>query len=160
REREKSRRTPIIFLTAYDSDQLTAEEAYALGAVDFLVKPLVSVILRAKVAGFVELFEKTQQVEKQAEQLRQVERREFERVLAQENARLRESEQRFARFMQHLPGLAWIKDLQGRYVYANDAAEKAFHTPRSELYGKTDAQIFSPETAAQFQANDQRALAS
>jgi hypothetical protein len=28
--------------------------------------------------------------------------------------------------MRHLPGLAWIKDLQGRYVYANDAAEKAF----------------------------------
>ena len=41
---------------------------------------------------------------------------------------LRASEQRFAGFMQHLPGLAWIKDLQGRYVYANDAAAKAFRT--------------------------------
>ena len=38
---------------------------------------------------------------------------------------LRQSEQRFARFMHHLPGLAWIKDLQGRYVYANDAAVKS-----------------------------------
>src|SRR5262249_22651099 len=35
---------------------------------------------------------------------------------------LRATEQRFAMFMQHLPGLAWIKDLKGRYVYANDAA--------------------------------------
>src|SRR5262245_3339562 len=35
---------------------------------------------------------------------------------------LRESEERFRRFMAHLPGLAWIKDAKGRYVFANDAA--------------------------------------
>jgi PAS domain S-box-containing protein len=73
---------------------------------------------------------------------------------------LRASEQRFARFAQHLPGLAWIKDLQGRYVYANDAAMKVFGTPREVLYGKTDDEIFPPATAAQFKANDRQALAS
>ena len=73
---------------------------------------------------------------------------------------LRESEQRFARFMQYLPGLAWIKDVQGRYVYANDAAERAFGTARAELYGKTDAQVFPPDTAAQFQRHDQQAMSS
>jgi PAS domain S-box-containing protein len=73
---------------------------------------------------------------------------------------VREREQRFARFMQHLPGLAWIKDLQGRYVYVNEAAEKVFSTPLLELYGKTDDQLFPPETAALFQANDRRALES
>ena len=71
---------------------------------------------------------------------------------------LRQSEERFARFMQHLPGLAWIKDVQGRYVYANAAAEKAFSTPREKLYGKTDQDIFPPEVAAQFKKNDERAL--
>jgi PAS domain S-box-containing protein len=73
-----------------------------------------------------------------------VERREFERRLAQENTRLRESEGRFARFMHHLPGLAWAKDVQGRYVYANAAAERAFGRPAAELYGKTDAEVFPP----------------
>src|SRR4051795_5188329 len=73
---------------------------------------------------------------------------------------LRESEQRFARFMQHLPGLAWIKDLRGRYVFANDAAEKAFRTPRAALYGKTDEEVFPPETAAKFKENDRQALAA
>src|SRR6185503_10083767 len=72
--------------------------------------------------------------------------------------KLRESEQRFTRFMQHLPGLAWIKDVDGRYVYVNDAAEKAFRTPRAELYGKSDQELFPPETAARFLANDRRAL--
>lgn len=73
---------------------------------------------------------------------------------------LRESEERFARFMRHLPGLAWIKDLEGRYIYANEAAEKAFGTPRDELYGRTDTEVFPPETAARFGENDRRALAS
>ena len=74
-------------------------------------------------------------------------------------AALRESERRFARFMQHLPGLAWIKDAEGRYVYANDEAERVFRTPRAELYGKTDEEVFPPETAAQFREHDRRALA-
>lgn len=71
---------------------------------------------------------------------------------------LRQSEERFARFMQNLPGLAWIKDMQGRYVYANAAAEKAFRTPHERLYGKTDADVFRPEVAAQFGKNDEQAL--
>jgi PAS domain S-box-containing protein len=73
---------------------------------------------------------------------------------------LYESDERFSRFMQHLPGLAWIKDTEGRYVYVNDAAAAAFQKPRDELYGKADSEIFSPEVAAMFRENDQKALAS
>ncbi|MGH6947061.1 MAG: PAS domain S-box protein [Kiloniellales bacterium] len=73
---------------------------------------------------------------------------------------LHESEQRFARFMQQLPGLAWIKDLEGRYVFANDAAQRAFLASHAQLYGRTDDEIFPPETAARFRDNDMRALAS
>jgi len=71
---------------------------------------------------------------------------------------LRESEQRFARFMHHLPGLAWIKDLHGRYVFANDAAQKAFRAHGEQLYGKTDDDVFPPATPAVFKANDERVL--
>jgi PAS domain S-box-containing protein len=75
-------------------------------------------------------------------------------------ASLQESEERFARFMRHLPGLAWIKDLQGGYVFANHAAERAFSTARKDLYGRTDEQIFPPETAAIFIRNDRSALSN
>ena len=71
---------------------------------------------------------------------------------------LEATEQRFSMFMENLPGLAWIKDLEGRYVYANEAAARAFRVPRAELRGKTDGEIFPPETAAQFRENDRRAL--
>ncbi len=72
----------------------------------------------------------------------------------------RESQERFVRFMQHLPGLAWIKDAGGKYVFANDAAHLAFRTTPAELYGKTDLQVFPPETARRFRENDETALSS
>jgi signal transduction histidine kinase len=89
RGRDRSRHTPIIFLTAHASPDFPVAEAYRLGAVDYLVKPLVPKILRAKVEGFVELFQKTERVRKQAERLRLLERRELEHRLAEEALRQR-----------------------------------------------------------------------
>src|SRR5437588_12126610 len=60
--------------------------------------------------------------------------------------------------MAHLPGLAWIKDGRGRYAFANDAALRAFGATRERLYGRTDEEVFPPETAEQFRENDRRAL--
>jgi PAS domain S-box-containing protein len=73
---------------------------------------------------------------------------------------LRNSEERFARFTRHLPGLAWIKDLDGRYLFVNDAVERAFQKSRWEICGRTDDEIFPPATAAQFCQNDRLALKS
>jgi len=87
RERDRSSRTPIIFLTAYESSQVQVFQGYALGAVDYLSKPIVPTVLRSKVAVFVELFEKTEQVKRQARQLYEGQRREHERGLAEEKRR-------------------------------------------------------------------------
>jgi PAS domain S-box-containing protein len=73
---------------------------------------------------------------------------------------LRRSEERFARFMQFLPGSAWIKDLNGRYVYANDAAVTIFDRSRESLYDKRDQEVFPAQVAAQFAENDRKALTS
>jgi two-component system, sensor histidine kinase and response regulator len=59
RGREQSRDTPIIFVTADDQD---AARGYSLGAVDFVHAPFVAEILRAKVAVFVELYRKNEDV--------------------------------------------------------------------------------------------------
>src|SRR5205085_3459326 len=66
----------------------------------------------------------------------------------------------FSRIMQNLLGLAWVKDVDGHYVYANDDAVKVFKTPREELYDRTDDEVLPPETAAQFKKNHQLALTS
>jgi len=75
-------------------------------------------------------------------------------------AALRVLDERFTRFMEAVPGLAWIKDGDGRYVYANDAALRAFQRSRNELYGRTDREVFPSATAEAFVANDGEALQS
>ncbi len=72
----------------------------------------------------------------------------------------RESEQRFAEFMEHLPGVAFLKDAAGRYLYVNGGFEQLLGLPRAEYLGKTDDQLWPAETAEQLRANDQRVLRS
>src|SRR6185312_14636627 len=66
RSREKSRNTPIIFLTADSTGGRHLSRGYSLGAVDYIVKPIEPDVLRSKVAVFVELFKKTREVQHQA----------------------------------------------------------------------------------------------
>ncbi len=69
RQRANSRHTPIIFVTAF-GDEMHAMRGYSLGAVDYILAPVIPEVLRTKVAVFVELFAKTRQTERQAESLR------------------------------------------------------------------------------------------
>jgi signal transduction histidine kinase len=87
RQRDRSRHTPIIFLTAYEENELSLFRGYSLGAVDFLIKPLVPEVLRSKVSVFVALRQMTEELTRQAELLRQNERREHERRLNEERQR-------------------------------------------------------------------------
>jgi PAS domain S-box-containing protein len=70
RAQESVRHTPIIFISAYESDDFPVAEAYKLGAVDYLTKPLVPEIVRAKVAGLVELHEQARLARRQSELVR------------------------------------------------------------------------------------------
>src|SRR3981081_952863 len=58
RERERSRHTPIIFLTGAYEDVHSVFRGYEAGAVDYIVKPLVPEILKSKISVFVELYNK------------------------------------------------------------------------------------------------------
>jgi signal transduction histidine kinase len=78
RQRARSKYTPIMFLTAYDNPDIPMVQAYATGAVDYLVKPFAPEVLRAKVRVFVELHQKTAQLQRQAEQLRDMQNKQFE----------------------------------------------------------------------------------
>lgn len=100
RQRQRSRHTPIIFVSAYGRDEQDVLSAYRLGAVDFLFKPVNVEILQSKAAVFVELQRRTAQLAQQAAQLRDHERREHERTL--EAARQRWNEEALRRRMDEL----------------------------------------------------------
>ncbi len=70
RQRERSRYTPIIFLTAFSTSDNLVLKGYSLGAVDYLNKPISPEILKSKVTVFVDLFKKTEEVKRQAAQLK------------------------------------------------------------------------------------------
>jgi DNA-binding response OmpR family regulator len=62
RERDRSRDTPIIFLTALSRSETNVFRGYELGAVDYIFKPFHPEILRSKVNVFVELFRKSEAI--------------------------------------------------------------------------------------------------
>ncbi|WP_258525598.1 response regulator [Paenibacillus sp. YN15] len=69
--RERSRDTPIIFITAADQDPAVYFSAYALGAIDYIRKPFVPEILKSKIDGFVSLHRTSMKLQQQKELLRQ-----------------------------------------------------------------------------------------
>jgi len=80
-----------------------------------------------------------------------------ERKLWEES--LQQSERRFSAFMRHLPGVAFTKDLDGRYVYYNDACLPLFGKKPEEIVGRTDLEIWPPEEALVFRRNDAEVIA-
>jgi diguanylate cyclase (GGDEF)-like protein len=70
RTREQSELTPIIFITAYGSDEIVTSDLYAQGAVDFIFAPVPPEELRAKVAVFANLFIKAAELATMAAEVR------------------------------------------------------------------------------------------
>lgn len=107
RNRGRSRHTPIIFLTAFSTSDQMLFKGYALGAVDYLLKPLDPNILTSKVTVFVELFKKTEAIKQQTAQLVAV------------NTELRQSEERFRSLSTCSPVGIFETDTEGNCKYTN-----------------------------------------
>lgn len=77
---------------------------------------------------------------------------------------LQQTEERLSLFLHHLPGVAFIKDLEGHYLYANETLVNLWKTllPDKVLtwLGQTDFDLFPLDVAEQVRANDQRVLSS
>src|SRR5438046_516539 len=69
RSRDKSRDTPIIFLTALSRSETNVFRGYELGAVDYIFKPFHPEILRSKVNVFVQLFRQREALKRQTQAL-------------------------------------------------------------------------------------------
>jgi PAS domain S-box-containing protein len=116
RSRRRSLHTPILFLTAYKSDEHLFR-GYDLGAVDFLFKPIVPEILRSKVNVFVELSRNTALLRRQTE------------VLGK-------AEQKFRSLLEGAPDAMIISSADGRINLVNSQAEAMFGFQREEFMGR------------------------
>lgn len=114
RSRERSRHTPIIFLTAFSTSDSFVFQGYSLGAVDYLLKPIEPDILTSKVVVFVDLFKKTEEVKRQTEALRQQTIQ-----LEAMNLELRQSEERFRSLSACSPVGIFLADQERGCTYTN-----------------------------------------
>ncbi len=70
RRYKRSARTPIIFITAY-ADEMQTSRGYELGAVDYILSPVIPEVLRSKVRVFIELFRTHAELERSYQALEQ-----------------------------------------------------------------------------------------
>ena len=142
RENSDGKRVPIIFLTAYGNDEFPVIEAYRLGAIDYLVKPLIPEILRTKVLGFVELFRHAEQIRRQSRLLEEAERRQRERI----EAALRDSEERHRIWVKAVKDFAiFLMDEEGRITSWNEGGERLTGYLADEVIGRSYARLFIPQ---------------
>jgi PAS domain S-box-containing protein len=126
RERDRTSAVPIIFLTADGHDMRLVDEAYAAGAVDYMVKPLDPNVVRAKVAVFVELHRKAEQIKSKEEELREIERRRSALALAESEVLYETTFQSAAIGIAHL-------SRDGRWLRVNPRFAEITGVPREQL---------------------------
>jgi PAS domain S-box-containing protein len=147
RSRARSRFTPILFVTAGDDPGEAMMSAYALGAVDFLSKPLRTEVLKAKVGVFVELY-------RSKEELRARERRDYEQ-------RLEAKEERYRALFESIDEgfcvILLMRDAEGRVRdYRFEEANQAFsmHTGLHDAVGRSMRELVPDHEAHWFSIYD------
>jgi signal transduction histidine kinase/two-component SAPR family response regulator len=112
RRRDQSKRTPIIFVSAVNKEDDHLLRGYSMGAVDYVFKPVEPLVLKSKVAVFVDLFEKTREIQRKAEReqrlLDENLRVNTEKLLAEQA--LRRAEEQQALILRSLPILLYLED--------------------------------------------------
>ncbi len=146
RKRRKSRSVPIIFITAINKEEQYVYKGYALGAVDYLFKPIDVDILRSKVAVFVDLFQKNQQIKAQARLLQESERRERSRQVAEVQRR---GERRYRNLADLVPQLVWIVTRELHFEYVNQRALTYFQVDAESVAGLILDDVVHPDDLKQ-----------
>jgi len=147
RQRPRSEHTPIIFITSIGNSENHISRGYSLGAVDYLLTPIVPEILRAKVSVFVELHRQTELGKIQAEQLRRLEESRHRLELAEVADRL-EAETRRNRFFTLALDMLGIADFNGRLLQLNSSWEKVLGYPEEELKAVSGLELVHPNDRA------------
>jgi PAS domain S-box-containing protein len=150
KQRERTRHIPIIFVTAISKDDEHVFRGYETGAVDYVFKPFNPDVLRSKVAVFIELNEKTEQLQRQTALLKDQELAEVRR----------ESEERYRFLAEAQPDQIWTALPNGELDYVNQRALDYFELPFAELVESGWMNGVHPEDLAHTLEHWQNALAT
>lgn len=142
RAREKTRRIPIIFVTAMMSDATHRFEGYEAGAVDYLIKPIDTHALRAKVSVFAALWRQARELERALEALRRSEQREREYLSSLYDVTF-----------EHAPIGIGHAMLDGTWIRVNSHLGGTFGCSRDDLLGHSILSLVDPEDRERLEKN-------
>jgi PAS domain S-box-containing protein len=163
----------VVMVTGIE-DPTAVDRAFEAGAIDFITKPvnvdvLIHRVRRLIIARRAEEYlqrshdeleervsERTAELAEANEALQAeiLERRKLEEKLTQERNVLRT-------LLDHLPDYIFTKDREGRFVVSNEAHAHSAHVPTADdLVGKTAFDLYPPDLAAQYDADDEAVMAS
>ena len=129
RQNERLRHVPIIFLSAIDTLEADVYRGAAKGAVDYLFKPVVPEVLKAKVSVFVDLFHINERLKLKA---------------------IQQSEERFRLLVESMQDYAiFMLDPDGRVTSWNTGAERIEGFQPEEIIGAQFARFYLAEDRAQ-----------
>jgi PAS domain S-box-containing protein len=132
RKRINSEHTPIIFVTSLSDSENHIARGYSLGAVDYILTPIVGEVLKTKVSVFVELYKKTEQIKQQAARVLELEESEHRRQMAEAVDRL-EQETKRNRFFTLAIDMLGIGNFEGRLLQVNPAWERTLGFAEEEF---------------------------
>src|SRR5438874_5917676 len=129
RDREKTRHTPIIFLTAISKSDIHVSQGYSLGGVDYIFKPFVPDVLKSKVGAFVEMYKQREEVQRQSALLKN--ERDFASAI-----------------LDTVASFVLVLDSDGRILRVNRAWEQMTGYPIDEVHGDFLSDYFEDPAAA------------
>jgi PAS domain S-box-containing protein len=145
---------PVVLLTKTDQPRSGSDPLYdALGNVSVLERAARPAALVRTVLSAL----RVRQRQYAARELIRSREQALSRAEAASKA-LRETEERFRAFMDNSPARAWAKDESGRYVYVNGTYERMIGLRLTQVRGKTDFDLWPPDTARIFRENDLEVL--
>jgi PAS domain S-box-containing protein len=113
RGREQTKRIPIVFLSAVNKETEHLIRGYAMGAVDYVFKPVEPVVLRSKVAVFVDLYRMRREIQQKAREQEELLEANLKTTaeLIRAEQELRAAEQRQAAIINSLPIVLYLEPL-------------------------------------------------
>jgi PAS domain S-box-containing protein len=155
---------PFIFLSGTVGEEIAIERLKE-GATDYVLKNWMDKLPTVVRRALREMQDRAARQHAQSELQRlnmELESRVKERTaqLSAANEALAESERRFFDILDHSPAAIFLKDLDGRYIFANRSCQDVMGRERSQVIGKTDYELLPSRLADTYRAHDQQVIDS
>ncbi|TJY42138.1 response regulator [Cohnella pontilimi] len=130
KSREKTKDTPILFISATSREAVDQFEGYSAGAIDYLIKPIVPSILKAKISAFVRMYLNNRELQYQRDLLKMQ-----KEELLRATYRLTTAEAKSRMIFETSMDGIFTFDEYGRILSVNPAMERLFGYSANELIG-------------------------